>query len=91
MGNRHSLARKIKNATVAGETMSLLPANLRMRNVIVQKQRPHCEEIARKDEKREQKSANYFLKHKEGAYEMYHVTGDKSKAITIDMDTNNGT
>ena len=40
----------------------------------------------RKDERREQKSANYFVKEEEGAYTMYHVTGDKNKAITIDID-----
>ncbi|CAB4033164.1 Hypothetical predicted protein [Paramuricea clavata] len=108
MGNKHYLARKIKNATVAGETTSLLLANLRMRNVIAAKRkatRRRNVEIARKDqekkpfrkdERREQKSANYFVKEEEGAYTMYHVTGDKNKAITIDIDlcgynTNNGT
>ena len=45
----------------------------------------------RKDETKGQKSSNYFLdaagsKEKtEGAYTMYRVTGDKNKAITIDI------
>ena len=54
-GKQALFGKKIKNATVAGETTSLLPANLRMRNVIAAKRkatRRRNVEIARKIKKR---------------------------------------